>query len=122
MIEAVFKRTRVTVGVMTAAKLSQRGRAGDPVPARAVPRRRAGPARPPRYELGIQQREDALHRLVEVWATGEAGASLGFGAARLFDELDPLEKQKTRSSRTQGISGRGRAEVKKINAKARSSC
>jgi len=48
----------------------------------------------PRYELGIQQKEDALHRLTDVWATGEASASLGFAAARLFDELDPLEKQK----------------------------
>jgi hypothetical protein len=48
----------------------------------------------PRYELGIQQKEDALHRLVDIWATGEASASLGFAAARLFDELDPLEKQK----------------------------
>ena len=46
-----------------------------------------------RYELGLQQREDALHRLVDVWATGEASASLGFAAARLFDELDPLEKR-----------------------------
>ena len=35
-----------------------------------------------------------LHRLVDIWATGEASASLGFAAARLFDELDPLEKQK----------------------------
>ena len=47
----------------------------------------------PRYELGLQQREDALHRLVDVWATGEASASLGFAAARLFDELDPLERR-----------------------------
>ena len=39
----------------------------------------------PRYELGIQQKQDALHRLVDIWATGEAGASLGFQAARLFD-------------------------------------
>ena len=40
----------------------------------------------PRYELGLQQKEDVLHRLVDVWATGEASASLGFEAARLFDE------------------------------------
>ena len=50
----------------------------------------------PRYELGIQQKQDALHRLVDVWATGEASASLGFEAARLFDQLDPLEKEKDR--------------------------
>ena len=42
------------------------------------------------------KRKMSLHRLVDVWATGEASASLGFAAARLFDELDPLEKQKDR--------------------------
>ena len=66
-----------------------------------------------RYELGIQQREDALHRLVDVWATGEAAASLGFAAARLFDELDPLEKQKTAILRDRGIKG-SRAEMKAL--------
>ncbi len=44
----------------------------------------------PRFELGLQQKEDVLHRLIDVWATGEAAASLGFEAARLFDELDGL--------------------------------
>jgi alkylation response protein AidB-like acyl-CoA dehydrogenase len=66
-----------------------------------------------RFEQGIQQREDALHRLVDVWATGEAAASLGFAAARLFDELDPIEKQKTAILAERGISG-GRAELKAL--------
>ena len=66
-----------------------------------------------RYEQGIQQREDALHRLVDVWATGEAAASLGFAAARLFDELDPLEKEKTALLKARGIQG-GRAELKAL--------
>ncbi|MGD2218290.1 MAG: acyl-CoA dehydrogenase family protein, partial [Gemmatimonadales bacterium] len=48
----------------------------------------------PRHELGLQQKEDALHRVVDIWATGEASASLGFAAARLFDELDPLEHRR----------------------------
>ena len=39
IIEAVFRRTRVTVAIMTSAKLLQRGRAGDPLSARALPRR-----------------------------------------------------------------------------------
>ena len=56
----------------------------------------------PRYELGLQLKEDVLHRLVDVWATGEASASLGFAAARLFDELDPLEKQKDANPRRAG--------------------
>ena len=41
----------------------------------------------------------------QVWATGEASASLGFTAARMFDELDPLEKEKDRVLAERGISG-----------------
>ncbi len=94
VIEAVFKRTRVTVGLMTSAKLLsavepiiryQRGRFRDGT---------AAVSRSPRHELGLQMKEDALHRLVDVWATGEASASLGFAAARLFDEFDPLSQRR----------------------------
>ncbi len=93
IIESVFRRTRVTVGLMTAAKLLS---AVEPVIMYQRRRFRGGEGGPgtPRYELGLQQKEDVLHRLVDVWATGEASASLGFAAARLFDELDPLEKEK----------------------------
>jgi len=93
IIEAVFRRTRVTVALMTSAKLLS---AVEPVILYHRRRFRGGEGAPgtPRYELGIQQKEDALHRLVDIWATGEASASLGFEAARLFDVLDPLEKQK----------------------------
>ena len=113
IIEAVFRRTRVTVGLMTAAKLLssvepviryQRGRF------RGAPSARPGTIR---YEQGIQQREDALHRLVDVWATGEAAASLGFAAARLFDQLDPIEKLKSAILAERGIAG-GRAELKAL--------
>lgn len=111
VIEAVFRRTRVTVGLMTSAKLLsavepviryQRGRF------RGAESIKEGSLR---YELGIQQREDALQRLVDVWAAGEAGAALGFAAARLFDELDPLERQKTALMAERGVAG-GRAEMK----------
>src|SRR5512133_3222747 len=105
VIEAVFRRTRVTVGVITAAKLLS---AVEPVIRYQRGRFRGAEQAVPgsiRYELGIQQREDALHRLVEVWAAGEAAASLGFGTARLFDELDPLEKKKDQLLSAQGISG-----------------
>jgi alkylation response protein AidB-like acyl-CoA dehydrogenase len=93
IIEAVFRRTRVTVGLMTSAKLLS---AVEPVILYQRRRFRGGQGAPgtPRYEMGLQQKEDALHRLVDIWATGEASASLGFEAARLFDQLDPLEKQK----------------------------
>ncbi len=115
VIEAVFRRTRVTVGLMTAAKLLS---AVEPVIRYQRGRFRGAEGAKPgtvRYEQGIQQREDALHRLVEVWATGEAAASLGFAAARLFDELDPIEKQKTAIMAERGISG-GRAELKALRA------
>ena len=113
IIEAVFRRTRVTVGLMTAAKMLS---AVEPVIRYQRSRfRGAEGARPGtvRYEQGIQQREDALHRLVEVWACGEAAASLGFRTARLFDELDPIEKQKTAILKERGVPG-GRAELKAL--------
>jgi alkylation response protein AidB-like acyl-CoA dehydrogenase len=114
VIEAVFRRTRVTVGLMTSAKLLS---AVEPVILYQRRRFRGGEGAPgtPRYELGIQQKEDALHRLVDVWATGEASASLGFYAARLFDELDPLEKEKDKWLAEQGLSGR--AAVKEMAKK-----
>ncbi len=91
VIDAVFKRTRVTVGMMTAAKLLS---AVEPVMRYHRERFRGGESDhpgSPRHELGLQQKEDALHRVVDIWATGEASASLGFAAARAFDELDPMD-------------------------------
>ena len=118
IIDAVFRRTRVPVGLMTAAKLLS---AVEPVIRYQRQRfRGADSARPGtvRYEQGIQQREDALHRLVDVWAAGEAAASLGFAAARLFDALDPLEKQKTAILMERGVKG-GRAEMKALRESER---
>jgi hypothetical protein len=40
--------------------------------------------------LGLQLKEDALHRLVDVWSAGEACAALSFEAARLLDRLEGL--------------------------------
>jgi alkylation response protein AidB-like acyl-CoA dehydrogenase len=100
VIEAVFRRTRVTVAIMTSAKLLS---AVEPVIRYARSRFRGGSiASPgsPRYELGLQLKQDVVHRLVDVWATGEASAALGFEAARVFDELDPLEKQVVWDRRT----------------------
>ncbi|MCX7824285.1 MAG: acyl-CoA dehydrogenase family protein, partial [Verrucomicrobiae bacterium] len=67
----------------------------------------------PRYDLGLQGKEDVLHRVVDIWATGEAAASLGFEAARLFDELDPLERQKDAIFAEQKIEG-GRAQFRAL--------
>jgi alkylation response protein AidB-like acyl-CoA dehydrogenase len=105
VIEAVFRHTRVTVGLMTAAKLLS---AVEPLIRYHRDRfRGSGAVVPgsPRFELGLQQKQDALHRLLDIWATGEAAASAGFAAARLFDELDPLEKEKTRILAEKGIEG-----------------
>ena len=113
IIEAVFRRTRVPVGVMTAAKLLS---AIEPVIRYQRGRFRGAEGAKPgtvRYEQGIQQREDALHRLVDVWATGEAATSLGLATARLFDTLDPIEKRKTAILKESGIQG-GRAEMKAL--------
>lgn len=111
VIEAVFRRTRVTVGVMTAAKLLS---AVEPIIRYQRGRFRGAETATPgsvRYELGLQAREDALHRLVDVWATGEASASLGFAAARLFDELDPLERETDSLLAGRGAAA-GRARMK----------
>ncbi len=105
VIEAVFRRTRVTVGLMTAAKLLS-----SVAPLLMYQRRRfrGGEGAPgsPRYELGLQQKEDVLQRVVDIWATGEASAALGFAAARIFDQLEPLEKEKDKVLAEKNLSGR----------------
>ena len=111
VIEAVFRRTRVTVGVMTSAKLLS---AVEPIIRYQRGRFRGAEKATPgslRYELGLQQREDALHRLTDVWAAGEASAALGFAAARTFDELDPMEREIAELLKLRGIEG-GRARMK----------
>lgn len=113
VIEAVFRRTRVTVGLMTAAKLLS---AVEPIIRYQRGRFRGGAGGvpgSPRYELGLQQKEDGLHRLVDIWATGEASAALGFAAARLFDELDPVEQRIDQIFAEQHIEG-ARAQFKAL--------
>ncbi len=121
VIEAVFRRTRVTVGLMTAAKLLS---AVEPILRYQRTRFRGGDAitpGSPRYELGLQQREDVVHRLVDIWASGEASASLGFATARMFDDLDPLQKRKEAIFAERGIAG-ARTEIRamaKVSADAK---
>ncbi|MGC8886802.1 MAG: acyl-CoA dehydrogenase family protein [Verrucomicrobiia bacterium] len=116
IIEAVFKRTRVTVALMSSAKLLS---AIEPIIRYQRNRFRGGEkasANSPRYELGLQQKEDALYRLIDIWASGEAGASLGFEAARVFDNLDPIERQKDAIFAERKISG-PRAQFKALSEK-----
>jgi alkylation response protein AidB-like acyl-CoA dehydrogenase len=103
VIDSVFKRTRVTVGLMTAAKLLS---AVEPIIRYQRGRFRGGESDQPgtpRHDLGLQQKEDALHRVVDIWATGEACASLGFAAARVFDGLDPMDHRREQIFADHGI-------------------
>ena len=113
IIDAVFRRTRVPVALMTSAKVLS---AVEPVIRYQRQRFRGGQTGgpgSPRFDLGLQMKEDALFRLVDVWATGEASASLGFATARLFDEYDPIEEQKTELLKSQGVEG-PRAEMRAL--------
>jgi len=105
IIETVFRRTRIPVGLMTSAKLLS---AVEPLIRYQRERFRGaiqGRADSPRMTLGLQLKEDVLQRLVDVWSAGEAGASLGFAAARLFDELTPFEAMKDEILEKQGAAG-----------------
>jgi len=114
VIESVFRRTRVTVGIMTAAKLLS---AVEPIIRYQRNRFRGAETATPgsvRYELGLQARQDSLHRLVDIWATGEASASLGFAAARAFDQLDPLEAEADKLLDAQKVTGaKARAKLQR---------
>ncbi|MCH7227311.1 acyl-CoA dehydrogenase family protein [Haloferula sp. A504] len=105
VIASVFHRTRIPVGLMTAAKLLS---AVEPVIRYQRSRFHGGEAGEgsPRYDLGLQVNEDVTHRLIDVWATGEAAASVGFEAARQADIFDPVEREKDRICAEQGLTGR----------------
>lgn len=120
VIAAVFHRTRVPVALMTTAKLLS---AIEPVIRYQRTRFRGGDAcgeGSPKFDLGLQQKQDAVIRLADVWAAGEAGASLGFATARLFDQLDPTEKAKDAALAEAGVVGvRGQmTALKKVQPQA----
>ncbi len=103
IIGAVFHRTRIPVGLMTSAKLIS---AVEPVIRYHRNRFRGGDAAKegsPRYDKGLQINEDALQRLVDVWASGEAGCSFAFAASRLADRFDPIEKAKEAHFEAEGV-------------------
>jgi alkylation response protein AidB-like acyl-CoA dehydrogenase len=105
VIAAVFHRTRIPVGLMSSAKLLS---AIEPVIRYQRQRFRGGESveGSPRFDFGLQMNEDVTHRLLDVWATGEASASLGFGAAREADRFDPVEREKDRFCASQGLTGK----------------
>lgn len=111
IIESVFRRTRVPVGIMSSAKLLS---APEPIIRYHRQRFRGGASispGSPRFDLGLQQKEDCLQRLVDIWAAGEAGSSLGFYSARMFDDFDVIEKEKEKIFEEQGIKGRAQIKV-----------
>jgi hypothetical protein len=102
ILQAVFGRTRVPAGVMTGAKLLS---AVEPVIRYQRQRFRGGEGAvdSPRHQLGLQTKEDALQRLIDIWAAGEAACSLGLAAARHFDCYESLEREKSRVFTKAGI-------------------
>lgn len=93
ILEAVFARTRVPAGVMTGAKLLS---SVEPIIRYQRERFRGAVGAPgtPRHDLGLQTKEDALHRLIDIWAAGEAACSLGFATARHFDSYTQLAAER----------------------------
>jgi len=113
LIEPVLKRSRVIVGLLTSAKLLS---AVEPLIRYHRERfRGADHTAPgtPRYQLGLQQHPDVVHRLVAIWVSGEAGASLGFAAARLFDVLDSVERRADAILDKRGMQGRAKLRAYK---------
>ena len=95
VIEAVFRRTRVTVGLMTAAKLLS---AVEPV-IRYQRGRFRGAERASRARCATNWASSSgKMRCTGWWMCGPRARRLrrwALPTARLFDELDPMEKQKT---------------------------
>jgi alkylation response protein AidB-like acyl-CoA dehydrogenase len=89
VVNATVTRTRISVSLMTAAKLLS---AVEPILRYLRSRFTAGLGAPgsPIQEASHTLKEDALQRLVDIGAAGEAAASLGLAAARQVDEWEPL--------------------------------
>ena len=102
VIEAVFRRTRVPVGVMTAAKLLS---AVEPVIRyqRALPRRGAGRAGLGCVTSSASSSARTRALVVEV-GDGRGRASLGFATARLRPAR-PAREEEGRGARRGGVSG-----------------
>lgn len=101
ILHPVLARTRIGVGVATAAKLLS---AIEPVLRYQRERfRGAGGTTAEAAEIGLQTHEDVLHRLIDVWTAGEAAASFGFAAARYFDAYDALSRQLDDARQAEGV-------------------
>ncbi|MBR1587073.1 MAG: acyl-CoA/acyl-ACP dehydrogenase [Kiritimatiellae bacterium] len=93
IIAQVFSKTRVGVGVMGAGSLMS---AIEPVIRYQRTRFRGAAGvdeTSPRYQQGLQMKEDVTERLADVWATAEAASSLGFDISRRYDELELIQDE-----------------------------
>lgn len=110
IIAQVFSKTRVGVGVMGAGSLMS---AVEPVIRYQRTRFRGAAGveeSSPRYQQGLQMKEDVTARLADVWATAEAASSLGFDISRRFDELELVQDE------AKAKLGKGREMLKNMKA------
>ena len=110
IIAQVFSKTRVGVGVMGAGSLMS---AIEPVIRYQRTRFRGAAGveeSSPRYQQGLQMKEDVTERLADVWATAEAASSLGFDTSRCFDALELIQDE------AKAKLGKGREMLKNMKA------
>ena len=110
IIAQVFSKTRVGVGVMGAGSLMS---AIEPVIRYQRTRFRGAAGveeSSPRYQQGLQMKEDVTERLADVWATAEAASSLGFDISRRFDALELIQDE------AKAKLGKGREMLKNMKA------
>jgi len=110
IIAQVFSKTRVGVGVMGAASLMS---AIEPVIRYQRTRFRGAAGveeTSPRYQLGLQMKEDVTERLADVWATAEAASSLGFDISRRYDAIELIQDE------ARAKLGKGREMLKNMKA------
>ena len=110
IIAQVFSKTRVGVGVMGAGSLMS---AIEPVIRYQRTRFRGAAGveeSSPRYQQGLQMKEDVTERLADVWATAEAASSLGFDISRCFDALELIQDE------AKAKLGKGREMLKNMKA------
>jgi len=110
IIAQVFSKTRVGVGVMGAGSLMS---AIEPVIRYQRTRFRGAAGvdeTSPRYQQGLQMKEDVTERLADVWATAEAASSLGFDISRRFDALELIQDE------AKAKLGKGREMLKNMKA------
>ena len=116
IIAQVFSKTRVGVGVMAAGSLMS---AIEPVIRYQRTRFRGAAGvdeSSPRYQQGLQMKEDVTERLADIWATAEAASSLGFDISRVYDRIEEIQGE------ARAKLGKGREMLKNMKAPSEKAC